>query len=92
MSGSCCVCGKYFRSEQSRLSHQWYAHFRASEDAADSPGGVSGRILCSPAERSEAGNKGETDGQSRVPRRSEAEPGNDSGQARAIASRPAPDG
>ena len=43
---------------------------------ADSPGGVSGRILGSPAERSEDGNQGSTAGQSRVPRRSEAEPGN----------------
>lgn len=49
----------------------------ATEQAADSPvGGVSGRILGSPAERSGAGNQGSTDGQSRVPRRSDAEPGN----------------
>jgi hypothetical protein len=47
-----------------------------SEHGADSPGGVSGRIAGSPAERSVAGNQCSTAGQSRVPRRSAAEPGN----------------
>lgn len=51
--------------------------------AADTAAAVSGRILGSPAQRSGAGNQGSTAGQSRVPRRSEAEPGNDQAQFRA---------
>ena len=82
MSWNCRYCAKRYWFEINLIEHMRRAHSIPPEHAADSPGGVSGRILGSPAERSEAGNKGSTPGQSRVPRRSVAQPGNGQAQSR----------
>lgn len=74
----CYHCGKSFISMNGLLIHTQRLHSFPPEHSADSPAsGLSGRTTGSEAERSEAGDQaGDLEGNSRVRRRSEAEPPN----------------
>lgn len=72
----CIFCDNMFESFGESFCPTCLARLRR-EHRADSPGWVSGRSVCSPAERSGVrGADAPTAGQACAPRRSEAEPGN----------------
>jgi len=78
MNKICKTCDSPNRLENTKCFWCWGTNFiHDSEHSADKPGGLSGRTTCSEAQRSEAGDKaGDLAGNSRVRRRSEAEPPN----------------
>lgn len=79
----CFHCGKDCGSIQGLVDHTIWNHSVAPEHLADKPGGLSGPTTGSEAERSGAVDQAlDLPGNSRVQRRSEAEPLNDKTEVR----------